>query len=550
MGVLFWAAVAAGQTRPAPQAPAPPGIKLGEAAALVKLARSAMQQYLTHRTPADSHPIPDDVRPLARHRYTLALALRDNGRLVARSIQDQGGLVRNVVAAALLAMRSPELPDRVTAEVLDALTVEIEILSPPVRIGEGELAGLLEPGLTGLKLSRGIDDSYLLPATAYLLGLDAEQIPRIGLARLRQGADNLSLPLRRSVFTTSHFVEPPSGRTVWLYRGKILFPYDAIDEKMLRATPERIGEFLVRHQDESGRYLIPQGAASLRDHLYATYAMIRLVRRTGRKDFSRSVTSAVENAFASVRKEGERIYIPADRPADELTATAWLLLINSQMPPSDKARGLREGLLAAVRRELDDRLLKDLAVGARRELSATWLTGAYVATMAMAAVTPAQGGDAEMLARFRTALGKLDPPDVEAEMWALRAGVSTKHRKTGATTRPRPAMVADSRPRDERGGFGLPGRTPTTVCTALRAILVAAELAREQKTGQPAKASEMPAHLLAARRFCFRMMYHSPSEAYFAAAPGQYVGGVRSSPATCRITLPACAAAIEALLAK
>ncbi|HUU59789.1 MAG TPA: hypothetical protein VMZ50_09605, partial [Phycisphaerae bacterium] len=109
LGVLVWAAVAAGQTHPAPQAPAPPGITLGEAAALVKLARSAMQQYLTHRTPADNCPIPDDVRPLARHRYAVAMSLRDNGRLVARSIQDRGGLVRNVVAAALLAMRSPEL---------------------------------------------------------------------------------------------------------------------------------------------------------------------------------------------------------------------------------------------------------------------------------------------------------------------------------------------------------------------------------------------------------------------------------------------------------
>jgi hypothetical protein len=43
-------------------------------------------------------------------------------------------------------------------------------------------------------------------------------------------------------------------------------------------------------------------------------------------------------------------------------------------------------------------------------------------------------------------------------------------------------------------------------------------------------------------------MTYKPLEAYFAAKPELWLGGVRASPQGARITLGACAAAIEALL--
>ena len=53
--------------------------------------------------------------------------------------------------------------------------------------------------------------------------------------------------------------------------------------------------------------------------------------------------------------------------------------------------------------------------------------------------------------------------------------------------------------------------------------------------------------ILAARRFCYRMMYKS-RETYFLPATDNWVGGVRADPASAEISLDACAAAIEAFL--
>jgi hypothetical protein len=85
---------------------------------------------------------------------------------------------------------------------------------------------------------------------------------------------------------------------------------------------------------------------------------------------------------------------------------------------------------------------------------------------------------------------------------------------------------------------------PQTVLTALKAL----QIGRRIQAAEPAAAGTMRTELLAARRFCWRMTYH-PCEAYFAAHPEDWVGAVRVRPDASTVSVGACAAALEALLA-
>ena len=502
-----------------------PGVALAEAAALIELARSAMRRYLTDRTPADSQSIPEHVRAMAKSSYAVTLTLRSKGAVVARSGQDQRNLPRNVIAAALAAMRSPRLPDRVTRRVLDSLTIELEILGPDKPVTEAALAGVIRPGLTGVRFARGIDDSPLLPSTCYLLDLTGEQIPRHCLGGLRATSGNLAMPVRRTVFATKHYVGFPDGKTVWLYRGKILFPFEAIDRKMLSAAAGRVGDFLARHQTRTGRYTSPDAPGSTGDHLYAAFAMVGLAGRARRKDLTASVRSAVQYGLSRVGRDGDRYWIMSAKPEDGLVATAWMLRIINKIPRNEKTSALREGLLAAIRHELsdEDKLLKR----AGSKGGQVWVRGVCAAVMALTEVATTGSKDAALIEKARKALGRLTAPGPAAATWMVRAQVPGRRL---------PAQAART-PLDERGGFGPIGAPADTALTAWRAVCLAA-----------AEGDKDRGELDAARKFCYRMMYHSPYEAYFAKDPKSYLGGVRAASSGARVTLGACAAAIEAFL--
>jgi hypothetical protein len=61
--------------------------------------------------------------------------------------------------------------------------------------------------------------------------------------------------------------------------------------------------------------------------------------------------------------------------------------------------------------------------------------------------------------------------------------------------------------------------------------------------------ADSAADVAAARRFCLQMMYR-PGEAYFLDDPDSLEGALRAAPGSKQLSLPACAAAIEAMLAK
>ncbi|HUT59708.1 MAG TPA: AMMECR1 domain-containing protein [Phycisphaerae bacterium] len=534
--LLSWGQLAAEQTAKAPPAPA---IAIAEADALVKLARSAMVEYLAKRTPADEVTIPKSVQDLTGG---VALSLRRDGQQVAECIQQDHGLARNVVAAALTAMRSPRLPDKVTSKLLEGLVVEIEVLGPPQKVEQADLAATIIPGMTGLRASRGLDDSFLLPSAAYLGSLRAEDIPRASLAKLPLRGVSASMPVRWAVFGASHYVGYPGGRTLWLYRGKTLLPPNLIDAKALSAAALQVGTYLLRSQDKDGQLTASPGKAPIADHLYATYALARLAKSTGRRDMSAGVNAALGYAMRFVEQQADFAYLKGLSGDEQVVGMSLLVLAIGQAPASEAGTNIRGRLVGG--------LFEAAKAAAKRTADANAAAPSPKAwSMALLAVRSATQSKDIDTAPFDRLIGASAAPDCEAAMWMLRAGVPQGGRPTPRQAWP---VRREGGPLDEAGGFGPDGRSPTTVVTALAAVNLAAGKSwpapAAAAPGPQAQASRQ-ANALAARRFCYQMMV-KPKEAYFTSTPERWVGGVRASPGGAAVTLPACAAAIEALLAE
>ena len=547
--IVVLTSLAVARAEPAPPAGLP-DLSIVHGQALLRWARAGMKRYLTHRAGAEAMPIPGDLRPLSGRDNAAAVTLRSRGAVVAVQVQAGSSLHRNVLAAALLAMRSPKLPDRVDSKVLDALTIEVEVLSRPHPVAREELAAASTPGLTGLAYWRGPpvlaapgrppprptwqqagDVAWILPSAGYVLTLAPEQMRRAAMVRYRLTPQNASLPSHWAVFTTRHYVGLPDGQRIELFRGMDLSRRRSVDERAFRDAAERVGAYLARGQDKLGRYQEADGPASVCDHLYATYAMSRLAARGG-KAIARSAARAAGCASVWVRRNGDHAGVGDDNGKVSLAATALLALALGQAAPDEPTRRLRTALL--------------------RGLLAQWTPG----PASSPATRPARSGPGPYLAllalkqeakhardadRLREALAGLAPSGPTARLWACRAGLGPSILPTPTSSAParerlRP-VTSDALP-DELGGFAEPGKAPLALHTGLAAVC----LAQAPRTERLGKA------LFAARRFCYSLLYR-PGETYFHRDGDALVGAVRRASGSAAVSVSACAATIEALLA-
>ena len=571
----LWATTADAQPRSVPR---PPEVTLAEGAELVSLVRTAMLRYIRRRTPADRQAVPARLKRLAKRPYAAAVTLRDSGRPVATDIRAADSVPRSVIAAALWAMRSPKLPDRVTQPYLDSLTVEVEVLGGPRPVAEDDLAAAVLPGRTGLMLSRGHRSAYSLVSAGIVLGLRPGEMRNDCLAQLGLDRQAGTVPLQWATFASRHYVGYPNGQVKWLQRGKLLVPREVIDESLLADAARKVARYLASTQREDGRYLpgadLPSRAQHapsdepMVDHLYATWVMARLLRGAGEGDrrlLAASVNQALAYAARRVRPaEGDAWkYVGTEDPANQLAATALLVLTLDQAPPSEPGAALQKalvaGLVGAIGR--DDRLPGRLSgsSGAARPVGEASLRHAALACLALSTAMEKTSPDAAKVAKLRKALAsratsRARATDVETTLWWARAGLefppdrSATRRASARFPLPVPAGGEAPAIRDEIGGFGPLGGEPTTVVTAWTAVQIRAQLAspRSRPAGRTAGLREQ---CLEARRFCYQMMY-KPYEAYFAAKPDARVGAVRAGPASAAVSLRACGAAVEAFLAK
>jgi AMMECR1 domain-containing protein len=573
-----WATAAAGKDVPPPQAPALPELTEPQGRALVQWARLAMGRHLTHRTPAGELRITPELAGLRKRTNAVGLTLRGaGGGVLALQVRTGADLCTNLATAALQAMRSSKLPDRVDQKVLDALTLEVEILSDLQDMERPAFDRALVPGLMGLAYCRGQWPSaaaaaggegvaWLLPSAAYILGLDADQIRRAAMVQFRLTQENASLAPRLAVFATRHYVGFPDGTVVDLYRGKDLSARAKADAQAISAGAEMIGLFLARHQATSGQYQLPSGNVPVAEHLHATWAMTRLARRSGKVEMTRSAASAVGFACGLAQTGQGRATVAAGTPADTLAATAMLALALAEGQADPKAARLLGELRATLADAMRDRLGAALAAapppgGAAGTTqpasapSAAARSGGVGAELYIALLALGQDKQAPPL---REPLAKMTPADARAALWACRAGVGKPppalSRPADAATPPTSSLASADTARglrqlpptdlpDQRGGFAVGTAPPLTRDTALAAVCLADMLKRPAASG----GGEARRSLADAQRFCYGMIYQ-PRESYFAEDPAAWLGAVRACPAASAITVEACAAAIEALL--
>jgi AMMECR1 domain-containing protein len=560
-------------------------VRSSDGPALVGLARSAMVEFLANRTPVERQAIPDNLKHLEldKRTYAAAVTLRHEGQTVGRAIKnvsvknDRGllqpaSVCRNVIAAALEAMRSEQLPDRVTRAYIDSLTVEVEILSPPAAVEpppgqplSGPLVErLIHPGRTGLRVSRGAETGTLLPSDGYTLGLDAAGIRQASQASVPQSPANADMDWRYWLLESRHFVgygdATPglAGRVLCLTRGKTLLPDmqatpEAVAEEIAKTLP-RVAAHLLTNQTEDGLYAIGQTATPLRDHLAAACAMLRAGQRLRSDELIASGMKGLDYAVRLCHREDGKAYVQT-APTDQYGATAMLAHAISLVPHRNEQS---EALYGELIRALLAGIGKDGWPLARLdgEPSKTKapLRDALLAYMVLfgGAATPEE---ASAYGAMEQALTAATPTTPTEALWRLRVGLPPAIATPTPQPQPDPlpfvSQVLPSQGRDdELGGFAF-GRQPASV--ELTALALTVQSAGQGWSGQPLQAdpdkrtAQLAAMTTWAQSFVYTMMY-SAHEAYFSKDPATWQGAVRVDAGSARATPAAAAAAIEILL--
>ena len=521
-----------------------PDITGAQGAALVELARTAMTEYLHRRSALSSMTVPPQLKKLGQRRNAVAVTLRSGGSVMAVEVHSASDLRTNLIVAALQAMRSPRLPDRIDGKVLDALTVEVEVLGEPRPTDPDKIRQAVAPGLTGIRYGSGNSTVHVLPSAAYVLGLSPEQMLRGAMLRSRPAATTTPAGPQVAVFATRHFVGYPNSSAIELYRGKISAAgaeLDELDKGAALARAKSIGKYLASHQDDDGRYAVGDGGTSLSDHLYATWVMARLAARLRSPALTESVKRALAAAKGKIAGDNGQAMVDAGSPDEDLAATG-LMSLALGLDTTKEAIDLRRDLLAGLAESLTAPTTQPQI---RPEGQPVLVgRGKYIALLAMQP-NPAC---APVVASARKTLLQCRPADAEAALWAFRAGAAAAWppafgdpNTSPGLTRQGPAALAD-----DRGGFSVGSQPPQTHISGLAAACMA-QLLAQPATMPPATAEALASRLAEARRFCAHVVYQ-PKEAHFAADPNTWVGAVRATPAAAATTALSCAAAMEALL--
>jgi hypothetical protein len=532
IALLLTATPLAAQT-PRPQ---PPEIDPARAEAITRLVRSSMLEYLNYRTEAERIPVRAALEPLSKMRYPAQVVLRDDGQVVARVLRNDGDTHRNIVAAALQAMRSEKLPDRVTAETLARLTVEVEIRGATQPVEPEDLTDRIVAGLIGAQVVHAARSARIMPSQAYLRSLSAEQTWRFCLARIPPQQDAQELQRFWSIFATRHFVHEPGRKAIYLYRGKIPGFSKPITH---RQAAEQLAMSLVTAQNPAGNYRAGPEPAGLVEHLHATWVLARagktLRSPEARRAVEASVTLAMGLAAESIQQGPQgQVALIGLKGLEETEALGWFYLAASTLESDQQGRALLERIAEQLgRRARQDPFARTEADSE----SLPHLSAKLVAALCLALEAAGNEQELESL-RGRLAVQPCQSP--EELMWTVRAGAKPR------LAHPQSARLAGAdRPLDETDGLIWGPDEPTTQASSLAAANL---LAGRRWPGVPMAQDRRRHAADRLLRFCRRMIIRRP-EAYFAADPALWTGAVRIRPGGAAVSLTSASCALEALLA-
>lgn len=579
------------------ETPTPPGLSRELASRLPALARKAMLEYLANRTLAQNIPLPQNLPSkdlvngktvsLNKIKYPVILTLRHKGKSVARCFEQNSTLVHNTIVAALRAMRSRSLPDRVTRAYLESLTIELEIPGLFVPVEEEQIGRELRPGLEGLKLAVGVDDPRLkgphfegvfqeaivTPATAYLLGWNTARIKKQCLFDIHWRSENQTLPRQWSRFNTLHYVAYPDGKyaptgaptgTWLLYRGKILLPpLPRSDANARHVAVKQVGDFLLRGQNASGQYTLPKGKTSTTEQLYAAWAMAKLgksLEKNGQAylDSAKAALGYVAKQYVKLDVANKQACVFTVNPRQEVLATAMFVLAAAEDSQHQTGRDVVTNMLAFLRSRMNEQ-------GRFLDAEGKVLDDVSAAAALLALQTPAPNPSDEQWRDGVEALlydsglmgatgGKTKPLSAVGQAWLGRAILAGKCGREGQyrnfVSRFAARILRQQRqegaPADTVGAVTTAAGRADTLATALSMVLL-----HQMREAKPAvrDAEPIAAAVAEGQSFCRQMTYR-PEEAYFTPSPFAWRGAVRQRADAADVSLNAAAGVIEAMLLK
>ncbi len=567
-----------------PKLPTRPVLPAQAGPDLTAQARSAMLNYLATRKTARQQNISEQLqatviasdgseKPLAELPYAAVVTLRQQGRVVASALGEGQGLARNIISAALQAMRSPQLPDRITPAVLLELTLEVSVIGEPVEVKDNQIDAAIEPGIVGLRLTRGLhdpglrvhgaeallDDNYILPSRAYVLGWGAEQMKNHCLRVMDQNPLASGLPGKWRTFATLHFVDYCGDGSTWgLYRGKVLSPIETMTQEEFSSNAQRIAGWLIRHIDEEGRLAVAQ--ATLAEQCYAAWGLARYGRlreATQAQLAAETILGHVAQHFVRVDTKTNQAHVVTPTPGQEARATAMFLLASGALPQNEQTQSIRQQLARWLNSQLETLstpkhtgdLARVLLALYRSELPEHGLASKTLDDLLLR-IGAGKPGQAPNVALLQAA-------DEDTLVWTCRALLAAKPdeadyiKKLGAMV-----GVIGARqhltggPLDEFGGYGK--NEPTTPTTGAAVAMLgesAVTLANDPKASEE-MLENLAGPMNDARRFCCRMTCR-PIEAFFVSETErpQWNGAVRRVARSALPSVEAAAAALEAFIA-
>jgi len=492
----------------------------------------------------------------------VVLRLRERGFLFATASAGPAPITRAVRDAALLAARNVLGQDQSATDLLADPLIEIETVGPvePIPVN-GDwtqprvVDEFIEPGVHGLVIQGGKAGRRFCPSELITSGLVMSEV--LGELARQTHADQSQLPKTKLArFRSLFFYQTSSSDpVVTLQRGLTVLPQDAVSRDVLDLTIERLADYLVYRQLDSGLFAYLYDAASDRytdeDNVVrqvgATLAICLYAGLSGK--------SAVEAACArSLRHHMDGVltfpghydaaFIATPDGENKLGVTALFSLALGACPNADAYKETRRRLIQGVlllQRESGmfvTAFPPAIDAGAQDYFPGEALLALadYHHDLREAAILDAFDKAIEFYRGYFR-----DRPSPAFVPWQVQAYAAiaepTKRQdyvefvfELTDWLLERQMTITNSEWPELRGGIASyqPGRAGVATASYLEALCDALHLARA--VGDAERIRRYESGVRAAVRFVLQLQVR-PEEAYFMRSPRDAVWGVRTSPA-------------------
>jgi hypothetical protein len=348
------------RTVPALDEPTTPSVGQSERRFLSRVARRALDQYVSDGTARAAGFAPTSLADLKCHVVvTLRAERRQIGSGSSGPKDVTAATIEATLAAAQIAARSGTLDSKSAGSTL----IEIEVIGSAVPVSlenlgskPGLIDRVLEPGVDGIQVTIGQVVRRVCPSELAA----KNQVASVVLKSIVESTGRSPNAARLSRFRTVHWYEPaPDADIVSLRRGLVLVAQEAVTEREVGAAIDRIGARLLYRQQPTGSFAYEYEPAgnSYNDRddpvhqAGAAWAMGLLASRSPASAYKAGADLAVGRLLRQVvdlRGVDGAAFVASSRERNPAAVSAYLCRALSGRPASDVARPTRDRLVNSL----------------------------------------------------------------------------------------------------------------------------------------------------------------------------------------------------------